>query len=840
MVDFGKRLTGKKTEKIVDPIELYETLDRAHDKGPLRPIQEAVLKNWISSHRNKKDVILKLHTGQGKTLCGLLMLQSQLNKNGNPVLYLCPNKFLIKQTRDQAKQFGISTCTAETDLPDDFLNGKTILVTSIQKLFNGLTKFGLSQQSISIDTLLMDDAHACSDSIRQACRIRIPNNSDAYNELMTLFSQSLEQQGVGTYADIKNKEHNALLPVPYWDWMEKESEVTRILSRSSTRKNIKFVWPLIKNTLRNCRCVVSGSAIEIEPNIPPLEMFGTYWKAKHRIFMSATVTDDAFLIKGLQLSSDTAMNPLTHKEERWSGEKMILIPALIHKDLDRSTIVQCFGQSDQNRKYGVVAITPSFSQTADWKKYGARVADAKDIQLIVEDLKGGEFSSSIVLVNRYDGIDLPDDSCRILIIDGKPHSESLIDLYQEGCRSSSLFTKIRTLRSIEQGFGRSVRGEKDYSVVMLIGADVTRLMRDRNISTYLSGQMNAQIKIGLDIADMAKQEIKLESNDPLVALKKLIYQCINRDPEWKNFYTDEMNSVEPSGLNKEVLELYEKELAAEQSYLSGEYESSVDILQSILDTNKIGDSDRGWYLQEMARYLHQVKRLESQKLQINAHKKNRFLLRPPSGTTTTKLTIVSEGRIERIIKWVGQFDSYRELSITLSDVLGKLVFGVRADHFEQALNELSQVLGFKGQRPDKEWKEGPDNLWVLDRTRYILWECKNEVKIGRESINKRETEQMNRSCAWFEKYYPDCSVANIIIHPSNKVNTAASFIRNVEVMNVGGLKIFIGKVLKFYKSFETMDFNDLSSIKIQKLIDEYELSLPTLLSKCSKTPHDLR
>ncbi len=74
MVDFAKKLGGKKVEKVSDPVRLYETLDRAHDKGPLRPSQLAVLSAWNEGGRKRKDVIVKLHTGQGKTLVGLLML----------------------------------------------------------------------------------------------------------------------------------------------------------------------------------------------------------------------------------------------------------------------------------------------------------------------------------------------------------------------------------------------------------------------------------------------------------------------------------------------------------------------------------------------------------------------------------------------------------------------------------------------------------------------------------------------------------------------------------------------------------------------------------------------
>jgi replicative superfamily II helicase len=311
-VDFKKRLSGKAAEKPTDPVKLYETLDRAHDKGPLRPAQLAVLRAWFDERQNARDVIVKLHTGQGKTLIGLLMLQSRLNAGKSPAVYLCPDNFLVAQTCEQAKQFGIAFCTADPELPDQFSVGARILVTSVQKLFNGLTKFGLNQQSVSLDTLLMDDAHACADIIRDACRIRIPSEESAYQALRTLFASDLEAQGVGTWADILNEKRDALLPVPYWAWIPREAEVANILSKHADRKSIKFAWPLLKDILGKCHCVFSGAAVEIESSVPPLEAFGSYFKAKHRVFMSATVTDDAFLVKGLQLAPETILAPLSY------------------------------------------------------------------------------------------------------------------------------------------------------------------------------------------------------------------------------------------------------------------------------------------------------------------------------------------------------------------------------------------------------------------------------------------------------------------------------------------------------------------------------------------------
>ena len=387
MVDFNKRLGKTQVRTSTDPIELYETLDRAHDKGPLRPVQTEVLRKWHQDFRAKRDVILKLHTGQGKTLIGLLILQARLNEGLGPALYLCPNNFLINQTRDQAKQFGISVCTSEDELPDDFLDGRIIFVTSVQKLFNGLTKFKLGNKSIPVGSIVIDDCHACIDSIRDAFSIKFDKSDIAYGQLLTLFGPSLEFQGAGTFADIKNGNADAFVPVPYWIWREKHSEIVAILAKHVELKKVKFAWPLIKDSLVDCQCVISGESLEIAPYLPPLHLFGSYCRASHRVFMSATVTDDSFLVKGLRLEPATIRNPLVYDQERWSGEKMILLPSLIDESLDRSRIVNTFARPITGRTYGIVALVPGFKWTKDWTALSATVATKETIDKEVEKLK---------------------------------------------------------------------------------------------------------------------------------------------------------------------------------------------------------------------------------------------------------------------------------------------------------------------------------------------------------------------------------------------------------------------------------------------------------------------
>ena len=191
MIDFSKKLGAKPKEKKINPIEIYGSLDRKTDAGPLRPTQDRVLQDWDANRRKDRNLIVKLHTGEGKTLIGLLMLQSLLNENGEPCLYLCPNEYLVEQTCREAEKFGINVCQfSQVDkyvIPVDFLNGKKILVTNIQKLFNGKTLFGINANCVKIGSVVLDDSYACIDSIKSSFSIRIKKDNDLYDQFCCYF-----------------------------------------------------------------------------------------------------------------------------------------------------------------------------------------------------------------------------------------------------------------------------------------------------------------------------------------------------------------------------------------------------------------------------------------------------------------------------------------------------------------------------------------------------------------------------------------------------------------------------------------------------------------------------
>ncbi|HDR6247080.1 TPA: DEAD/DEAH box helicase family protein [Bacillus cereus] len=829
MVDFKKKLKKKKIEKKIRPNEIYATLDRESDKGPLRPVQEKILHKWFEEFQGNKDVILKLHTGQGKTLTGLLMLQSKLNQDKGPALYLCHNNQLVEQTCQQAESFGINYSTVNGDIPDDFIDGKSILITSIQKLFNGETKFGLGAKSLPVSTILMDDAHACIEVIKNACKIQLKQGSNPYQEIFSLFSSELQNQGAGTYADITRKNYDALTAVPYWAWQDMHQEVSDILSKYNDQKEIRFTWPIIKDMIKYCQCFVSGTSLEIIPYVNPLYMFGSYHKADHRIFMSATITDDSFFIKGLGISSKTIRNPLCLEDEGWSGEKMILIPSLIDSSLTRPEVIKLFAPVNERRKFGAVALVPSFNSTTDWKKYGATVATKETIVGEIENLKDKQYSKTLVIANRYDGIDLPDNTCRVLILDSRPYFESLYDRYLEECRGSSEVISVRLAQTIEQGLGRAVRGEKDYCAIVITGTELVRAIRSKKSRENFSLQTRTQIELGLEIAEFTKEEIK-EGADPKVELLNLLQQSIKRDEGWKEFYTENMDKMKAEKDVSKMLEILELEKRAEEQYSKGEYSKAVQTIQRLIDDHVTTDEERGWYLQEMARYIYPSSKVESNKYQIGAHRKNTFLFKPKEGMEIQKMSSISLKRIENIIKWIHSFDNFEDLHLELDDILTRLKFGVNSDRFEQAFDELAKVLGFQSQRPDKQWKEGPDNLWRLEDNAYLLVECKNNVDAERNEINKEETGQMNNACAWFEKINGSVPVKNIMIISTKNVARAAGFNKPVEIMRANKLKSLTQNVRNFYLEFKRLDLNNLSENRIQKLLITYKLTSADFLS----------
>ena len=827
MIDFSKRMNKKIRNKVVEPLELYELLDRMSETGPLRPIQKKVLSYWNEKRRADKDLIIKLHTGSGKTLIGLLMALSYMYEDDLPSIYVCPNIYLMQQTCEEARKFGIPFCiiTPEVNiLPDEFIKCKKVLITYVQKLFNGLSIFGLDKKSINVGAIILDDSHACIESINSACTIKIYKDDQVYDKILNLFDADLSHQGEGSLQDIKNDLFDTVMPIPYWAWIDQSKNITQFLSKIVDKDNVKFAWPLLKDNISKCHAYISSDRIEILPEIVPIKKFDVFYTAKHRILMSATTQEDSLFIKDLDFSINAVKNPIVDNECSWAGEKMILIPTLMDLSISEDKLLSYILVTPHERA-GIVILTPSSKKTEKYVEMGSIWANKPhtNIYEIIKKYKTSDYKkSTLVLANRYDGIDLSDDSCRLLIIDSLPYYDSLNDRYEELCRSSSDIIKIKLAQKIEQALGRSVRGEKDFSVIMIVGSNLVNFLQTSSNRKYFSLQTQQQIKIGFDIIDMCKEE---SEKIDVKSFMSIVNQCILRDQSWKEFYYNEMMKIEDSKINhnNNLYDILQKEKEAYRNFEIGNYENAKNDIQSIVDIIST-DDEKGWYMQLMANYIYPFSKTDSEKFQMKAFNLNYQLLKPKHEIYYQKIKYeINDSRIKFIKKALNNYATTQDFMLEVYELLDNLNFSINHEKFEEAIKKLGCLLGFISERPDKELRKGPDNLWCIGENKYILIECKNQVRTTRREINKKEAGQMEEHCAWFNEEYNKEADYYILIIPTNKMANDAYFSHNVRIITTSKLEMLKRDLRQYFNEYLKYKINSLTDEQIQSFLYSHNL-----------------
>lgn len=829
MVDFRKELTSKDEERITNPIDLYYTLDRKSIAGPLRPVQEQVLNEWYKKRLNDKDLIIKLHTGEGKTLIGLLILQSTIYRGKGPCMYVCPNIYLKKQVELEAKKFGIQFCTLDDNnmMPNDFESGKKILITTAQKLFNGLTIFGLDNRHIEVGTIILDDSHACIDVLKNAYTINIEKSKleNLYTNLLNIFTEDLIDQGEGSFCDIQDGEQSTIMPVPYWAWNNKKTEVLKLLRQESSRDELKFCWPLIKDNIHDFICLISGTKIEIAPYNTTVTRFGTFSSARQRILMSATTQEDSFFLKGLEFSCTAVSNPITSKNEKWSGEKMILLPSLINEECTRELVAKKIA-SFNNKSFGSVVIVSNTKRARYYESLGAIFPkDNSEIFNVINGLKTNSIDETVVLNNRYDGIDLPDESCRLLVLDSLPYLKRYYDIYEERCCPRSEIINKKIAQKIEQGMGRAVRGEKDFCGILIIGPDIERYLMSEKTRGFLSLQTQKQIEIGFKAANLAKKEVS-EEDPPMKQISLLLNQMMERDEGWKAYYTSEMDSIEETIQANKYYERCEAEAKIEKLYSKGKYREATKEIQNYIDAFIDNELEKGWYLENNARITCMWSSVESERLQRSAFSKNSQLLKPKGGLEYSKVSFLNGTRLVGIRKYLDKFENIESFNLHLNEMLENFAFGITAEKFENALNNIGLMLGYTCERPDKKIRKGPDNLWCDYNNDYVFFECKNEVEESRNEIYKSEVGQFNNHCGWFQNEYGEqTTVLRVIIIPTRKICYEADFTHEVFVMRKNGLQKFKRNIKNFFNEIIRYKKSTISDETLQELINNNKLNI---------------
>jgi hypothetical protein len=771
-INYGGGSGGPTADTVTDPQKLFQALPaKAAKYGYLRDVQGDVLGKWYET-RPQRDSVIKMNTGGGKTVVGLLVLKSSINEGAGPAVYIAADHYLCSQVRDEAAQLGLAVTDDPRSL--DFQTGKAILVIPIHTLLNGLSKFGVGRDvQIEIGSIVIDDAHACLAIAEQQFTLSLPRAHPAFAKMLTLFSEDLRSQSISGTVEIERGDPRGLVQVPYWAWMDKHERVIAALADHQDDQDLRFVWPLLKADLQLCRCFFTATTAEIAPPCLPIDVVPSFAEARRRIYMTATLSDDSVLVTDFGADPESLTRPITPKTASDLGDRMILVPQRINTGITDDAI-KAFISSASG--INVVVIVPSGERARFWSDVATpgMILTAENLHAGVARLRSTT-GNIAVLVNKYDGVDLPGDACRILVVDGLPDARRLVDKFEQGALRASERHRARQVQRIEQGMGRAIRSNDDFSVVILMGAQLLRILYASGAARHFSPATAAQLRLSEQIAQQV-------AHQGLAALVEPINDVLKRNPGWVGAARNALIETSyPTAVAVDAIALARRQ--GFDAARRGRYEQAERYLHDA--ANAAGDEPvKGWLLEQAACFLHPIDRARSQQILSAAHDRNSLVTRPIQGIAYRRVeTAGMDQALQAAQHLLALYPSGgNELVLGVNGLLDDLVFrpdGYEA--FEQALMDVGLHLGLVAQRPEKNGAGHLDVLWGIGKLEYLLLACKSEATAL--TISKHYADEISGSVNWFLGAYDHtCQAVPVIVHPSDGMDAAASPPQGVRVM----------------------------------------------------------
>jgi replicative superfamily II helicase len=752
MVDFKKLREAKAKPKPTNPRDVFRALPKPPGINDLYASQAEVLDAW-HPRREENDVVIKLHTGGGKTLVALLMAQSLMNETREPVLYLAPTKQLVEQVLNKSKEYGIAALpySRGQPLPAEFHDGKAVLVGAYETLFNGRSKFGVrgsGQEVVKVGAIILDDAHVALSSVREAFTLNIlaTDHKAIYTELADRFRPAFKEDGrLGSFTDIINGKEFGVIEVPSWAWHRKLDEVQQYLSVKVDEINA-FVWPFLRDNLGVCHCLFSKSRVSITPLFPPVDMLPTFADAKRRIYMSATIADDSEIVRTFGASQEAICKPITSTSLAGVGERMILVPGLMKLSTPILPLVKDIAAKIAGSKRGVAILTPSSRAAKEWTDIAAYPETTAAVAQNVGAMQAGTTYGPLVLANRYDGIDLAGNTCRFLVMDNLPQGTTNYDVFRMNVMADAAVNSLLAQR-IEQGIGRGTRGGADYCVIMLIGSKLVGWIGRKKNLDFLTASTRLQLKMGQEMSEAVTSPKELCDT---------ISKCLARDSDWSAYHASELaEAAHAPPVDQLALKVADVERRAFRLQRLGQYEKALAAIEKLmLDEALRSDAQRrAWLAASAARIAYQMEDNDKgQKLQTTAfsinnnhsppRKRPPYLARPAPGKQAATI-------VERL----ADYDQRAAILVDFDEATSDLIPEASAFRYEEGLAALGRFLGFDAERPEKVYDTGPDVLWRTDATFDFVIEAKSK-KTKENPLYKTDHAQLLEAEHWFKQAYP--------------------------------------------------------------------------------------
>lgn len=765
MVDFSALGSNGSGSEEHDPRKIFNALVKPEGVNELYASQSDVLERWHAT-RTTRDRIIKLPTGGGKSLVGLLIAQSTINETKLPALYLAPTRQLVQQVCTEAARFGIEAepyLNSKEGLPAGFLNSTAIGVATYEAVFNGLSKFGTATKKSDLQDLgilILDDAHAAFESVWESFTFSVSSREhpELYADLCARFRSPFKQIGrLRTFDEVISGKEHFVLEVPHWAWFDKQDEVGQAIQEYGPEKVDVWAWPHLRDDFHACHALISKSGFSILPIVPLVDRSSAFTNAKRRVYMSATIADDSEVVRTFGAPAKRVAEPIVAASLAGVGERMILAPSLMQLPAmvkEKQLIENLISEAKKENRNSVI-LTTSFERAKDWAAVSAVPHNRDESESFIEGLHSHR-GFAAVLPRRYDGIDLPGEDCRVLVMDGLPYGTTDYDSWRITALSQGSANSILAQR-IEQGIGRASRGTSDYSVVVLTGADLINWVGKLANKQFLSAGTTRQLEIGLVVSKA------VTSSKEFIETAR---QCLDRDKGWRQYHANEMGSAAtPSESDPEALQMWESERKGVEELRSRQFTKALQAFDQAIDHAQDA-ATKAWFHQLKARTAYQMgDKARSEEWQAKAYRLNIALTAPTGQIPVVKMKPAAQQSQAVCHRLSGYMHAGVALSVFDEDT-SYLTPYATSNQFEEALKKLFAWIGFESSRPDEMYKIGPDVLAMTVDGPALIVEAKSRKK-SNNKLTKALHAQVLAHENWFNVHYgADANRQRIVVYPS--------------------------------------------------------------------------
>lgn len=735
-----------------DPEALYRDLARTNS-GPNHPWghQTDLLRDWHGNYRRSPDVALELPTGAGKTLVGGLIAEWLRLSERQPVAYLCPNNQLAAQAADRLGDYGVESVlltgpsrTWDAAERSRFTTGEAVAVSTYSHVFN--TNPALA----GAGTLVLDDAHAGEQPVAAAWSLTIERDQSAYQAVLSVIADGLDPVVILGLRDDNSvrKYHRTVHLVSPVVVAEKASDLERVLddavSAGTLERGQGFTLSMLAGHLGRCLVYVSHRRILVRPLISPTGSHPAFDDPKRRVYMSATLGAGGELERAFGRATIQRMPVPRGWDKQGTGRRFFVFPELTQELAGDDTRLAPWLARTIERHGRAALITPARYVSDAIVDAGAIPAGyiRLDGHAVEKDMAlfTSEPMALLDLPNRYDGVDLPDDTCRLLVLAGLPAQGDLQERFLYESLGAGAVLQERVRARVVQGAGRATRNPKDHATVVVVGDDLTNFVIRPDVLAALREELQAEIQFGYTQS----------TGKPVADVDENIDTFLAQSQDWRDVEDDIVDDRDQRArtdppATKELAAAAAAEVAAVEAWWDGDLDTALAEATKVLDA--LGGNRKA------ARYAALWNYLAASWTRTLAREKG-----DPTGTLSKAADgyLAAARACGRGTSWLSHLanradaitsaDQYDHLDrLAAMNILALLrtwsskhqteldtaAAGLTQTQFkayEAGLKVLGKYAGASETYDAGGAQAAPDATWIFDDALWVCWEAKSEAR----------------------------------------------------------------------------------------------------------------